>query len=93
MYVYTYVISALCIYHTAIANLNGVTLYGKKVHVTLSKHSTVQMPQAGSNVRLNLHVTSYILYVTCALYIYMYVLWGDVAFSLYRIVKQSTKTN
>jgi hnRNP-L/PTB/hephaestus splicing factor len=35
--------------HTAIANLNGVTLYGKKIHVTLSKHSTVQMPQAGSN--------------------------------------------
>ena len=34
----------------AIANLNGVMLYGKKIHVTLSKHSTVQMPQAGSNV-------------------------------------------
>ena len=27
-------------------------MYGKKIHVTLSKHSTVQMPQAGSNVRL-----------------------------------------
>lgn len=36
--------------YPAIANLNGVTLYGKKIHVTLSKHSTVQMPQAGSNV-------------------------------------------
>ena len=34
----------------AIANLNGVALYGKKVHVTHSKHPQVQMPQAGSNV-------------------------------------------
>lgn len=34
---------------TAIANLSGVSLYGKKIHVTHSKHSQVQMPQAGSN--------------------------------------------
>ncbi|XP_064386761.1 polypyrimidine tract-binding protein 2-like [Halichondria panicea] len=34
---------------TAIANLNGVDLYGKSIHVTLSKHPQVQMPQAGSN--------------------------------------------
>lgn len=36
----------------AIANLSGVSLYGKKIHVTHSKHSQVQMPQAGSNVRM-----------------------------------------
>ena len=36
---------------TAINNLNGVILYGQKIHVTLSKHAQVQMPQAGSNVR------------------------------------------
>ena len=34
----------------AIANLSGVTLYGQKIHVTMSKHAQVQMPQAGSNV-------------------------------------------
>ena len=34
----------------AIANLNGVALYGKKLHVTHSKHAQVQMPQAGSTV-------------------------------------------
>ena len=44
--------SCTCTAHAAIANLNGVTLYGKKIHVTLSKHATVQMPQAGSNVSL-----------------------------------------
>ena len=41
----------VCYHHQlAIANLNGVSLYGKKVHVTHSKHPQVQMPQAGSNV-------------------------------------------
>ena len=39
-------------YPTAISNLSGVTLYGKKIHVTLSKHAQVQMPQAGSNVSM-----------------------------------------
>ena len=34
----------------AISNLNGIILYGQKIHVTLSKHAQVQMPQAGSNV-------------------------------------------
>jgi len=34
----------------AISNLNGIVLYGQKIHVTLSKHAQVQMPQAGSNV-------------------------------------------
>ena len=38
----------------AIANLSGVMLYGKKIHVTLSKHTQVQMPQAGSNVSSSL---------------------------------------
>ncbi len=35
-------------------------LYGKKIHVVLSKHAQVQMPQAGSNVSVitgsNVHV-------------------------------------
>lgn len=39
-----------CFPPSAIANLNGVDLYGKSIHVTLSKHPQVQMPQAGSNV-------------------------------------------
>eukprot|EP00731_Ephydatia_muelleri_P018505 Em0011g545a len=34
---------------TALSNLNGVMLYGKKMHVTHSRHAQVQMPQAGSN--------------------------------------------
>ena len=34
----------------AVTHLNGAMLYGKKVHITLSKHSQVQMPQPGSNV-------------------------------------------
>lgn len=34
----------------ALSNLNGVMLYGKKMHVTHSRHAQVQMPQAGSNV-------------------------------------------
>ena len=59
--VYDYKMLRKCLYintctfalkYTAIANLNGVVLYGNKIHVTLSKHSTVQMPQAGSNVSL-----------------------------------------
>ena len=44
-FVYFFFLSA------AINNLNGVILYGQKIHVTLSKHAQVQMPQAGSNVR------------------------------------------
>ena len=35
----------------AVTHLNGSMLYGKKIHVTLSKHTQVQMPQPGSNVR------------------------------------------
>ena len=34
----------------AVNHLHGAMLYGKKIHVVLSKHSQVQMPQAGSNV-------------------------------------------
>ena len=57
-----YVLYVYVCTHAAIANLNGVTLYGKKIHVTLSKHSTVQMPQAGSNVSSGeLHVD--VLYI------------------------------
>lgn len=40
----------MCAVIVAIANLSGVSLYGKKIHVTHSKHAQVQMPQAGSNV-------------------------------------------
>ena len=40
----------------AISNLNGIILYGQKIHVTLSKHAQVQMPQAGSNVCSQLDV-------------------------------------
>ena len=40
----------------AISNLNGIILYGQKIHVTLSKHGQVQMPQAGSNVRSQLDI-------------------------------------
>ena len=39
----------------AITNLNGVDVYGKSIHVTLSKHPQVQMPQAGSNVSAHTH--------------------------------------
>lgn len=34
----------------AVNHLNGAMLYGKKIHVTLSKHTQVQMPQPGSNM-------------------------------------------
>uniref|UniRef100_A0A1X7UYZ1 RRM domain-containing protein n=2 Tax=Amphimedon queenslandica TaxID=400682 RepID=A0A1X7UYZ1_AMPQE len=33
----------------AVTHLNGCMLYGKKLHLTLSKHTQVQMPQPGSN--------------------------------------------
>jgi hnRNP-L/PTB/hephaestus splicing factor len=33
----------------SVTHLNGCMLYMKKMHVTLSKHTQVQMPQPGSN--------------------------------------------
>ena len=36
--------------YAAVNHLNGANLYGKKIHVTLSKHTQVQMPQPGSNM-------------------------------------------
>ena len=36
--------------NVAVNHLNGAMLYGKKIHVTLSKHTQVQMPQPGSNM-------------------------------------------
>ena len=36
--------------YVAVNHLNGAMLYGKKIHVTLSKHTQVQMPQPGSNM-------------------------------------------
>ena len=38
------------LFFSGIANLNGISLYGKKLHVTNSKHAQVQMPQPGSKV-------------------------------------------
>ena len=37
--------------YIAVTHLHGAMLYGKKIHVVLSKHGQVQMPQPGSNVR------------------------------------------
>ena len=49
------VFDCACI-HVAVNHLHGAMLYGKKIHVVLSKHSQVQMPQAGSNVSIHVCV-------------------------------------
>ena len=48
--VFIYVWRVCVLHFAALSNLNGVMLYGKKMHVTHSRHAQVQMPQAGSNV-------------------------------------------
>jgi polypyrimidine tract-binding protein 1 len=35
---------------TALENLNGVSLYGRSIHVSYSKHKDVVLPRVGDNV-------------------------------------------
>lgn len=60
-----YYVVMLKLFYAAIANLSGVSLYGKKIHVTHSKHGQVQMPQAGSNVNLLLIIHSAVILPGC----------------------------
>jgi len=51
----------MCVFHSALSNLDYVTLHGKRIKVTSSKHSVVQLPKEGTLVSIVTALLSHML--------------------------------